>query len=124
GIKDEQRWKDTALILDEAARHFDDIMILDLGGGFGIAENITDTVLNMYEVNQYLKKFKTAHPKYRLWVEPGRYLTASAGVLLTTVTQCKGKKGVRYIGVETGMNSLIRPALYGSNHTIVNLSKL
>ena len=36
----------------------------------------------------------------------------------------KGKHGTRYIGVSTGMNSLIRPALYGAYHRIVNLTRL
>jgi diaminopimelate decarboxylase/aspartate kinase len=40
------------------------------------------------------------------------------------VTQTKGKGEVRYVGVATGMNSLIRPALYGSYHEIVNLTRL
>jgi diaminopimelate decarboxylase/aspartate kinase len=40
------------------------------------------------------------------------------------VTQIKDKGGVRYVGVDTGMNSLIRPALYGAHHEIVNLSRL
>jgi len=124
GIKDEQRWKDTALILHEAARHFDDIEILDLGGGLGIPEHETDSSLNMKKVDQHLQDFKAAYPNYELWIEPGRFLTASAGVLLTTVTQLKGKGSVRYVGVETGMNSLIRPALYGASHSIANLSKL
>jgi diaminopimelate decarboxylase/aspartate kinase len=59
-----------------------------------------------------------------VWLEPGRYLVAAAGVLLTRVTQLKSKAGVRFIGVTTGMNSLIRPALYGSYHEIANLSRL
>jgi diaminopimelate decarboxylase/aspartate kinase len=40
------------------------------------------------------------------------------------VTQTKGKGDVQYLGVRTGMNSLIRPALYGAYHEIVNLSRL
>jgi len=36
----------------------------------------------------------------------------------------KGKGVVQYLGVATGMNSLIRPALYGAWHEIVNLSRL
>ena len=42
---------------------------------------------------------------------------------MTRVTQVKGKGEMRYIGVGTGMNSLIRPALYGAYHEIVNLTK-
>ena len=64
------------------------------------------------------------YPQFAFWLEPGRYLAAAAGVLLTRVTQLKDKDGVRYVGVNTGMNSLIRPALYGAHHHIVNLSRL
>ena len=59
-----------------------------------------------------------------MWIEPGRYFVAAAGVLLARVTQLKSKGGVRYVGVATGMNSLIRPALYGAYHEIVNLTRL
>jgi len=40
------------------------------------------------------------------------------------VTQTKSKDDVRYVGIATGMNSLIRPALYGAWHEIVNLTRL
>ena len=59
-----------------------------------------------------------------VWIEPGRYLVAEAGVLLAQVTQLKGKGEVQYVGVATGMNSLIRPALYGAHHEILNLTRL
>ena len=58
-----------------------------------------------------------------MWAEPGRYLVADAGVLLCCVTQLKRKGDVRYVGVDCGMNSLIRPALYGAHHDIVNLTR-
>src|SRR5699024_12350188 len=75
-------------------------------------------------ISRSMQKFKKAHPQYDLWVEPGRFLVAVSGVLLTQVTQLKGKGQVKYVGVDTGMNSFIRPALYGARHTIVNLSRL
>jgi diaminopimelate decarboxylase/aspartate kinase len=124
GIKDEGLWKKTALILHNVAEKLGGVKILDVGGGFGIQENETQSRLNLEGVNDSLKEFKTAHPQYELWIEPGRFLTATAGVLLTKVTQLKGKGAVKYVGVETGMNSFIRPALYGASHTIVNLNRL
>jgi diaminopimelate decarboxylase/aspartate kinase len=124
GIKDPHSWKTTAVILHEMAELLGGVEVLDLGGGFGIRENETQAHLDIEEVNKSLKQFKEAHPEYRLWVEPGRFLVATAGVLLTKVTQLKGKGNVRYVGVNTGMNSFIRPALYGARHTIVNLSRL
>ncbi|MEJ1960771.1 MAG: hypothetical protein WDO56_04195 [Gammaproteobacteria bacterium] len=57
-------------------------------------------------------------------MEPGRYFVAAAGVLVARVTQLKSKGAARYVGVATGMNSLIRPALYGAYHEIVNLTRL
>ena len=45
-------------------------------------------------------------------------------MLLARVTQVKRKGEVVYVGLETGMNSLIRPALYGAYHPIVNLTRL
>lgn len=124
GIKDSQSWKDTAVILHDVATQLGGVDILDLGGGFGIQENETQASLDIKEVDKSLKQFREAHPEYEIWVEPGRFLVATSGVLLTKVTQLKGKGEVRYVGVETGMNSFIRPALYGARHTIVNLSKL
>ena len=53
-----------------------------------------------------------------------RFLVAEAGVLLARVTQVKRKGIIAYVGVDAGMNSLIRPALYGAWHGIWNLSRL
>ena len=47
-----------------------------------------------------------------------------AGVLLTPVTQIRRKEDRVYVGVATGMNSLIRPALYAARHNIHNLSRM
>jgi diaminopimelate decarboxylase/aspartate kinase len=63
-------------------------------------------------------------PNIALWIEPGRFLVAAAGALVARVTQIKSKDDVRYVGIATGMNSLIRPALYGAWHEIVNLTRL
>ena len=45
-------------------------------------------------------------------------------MLLCGVTQTKQKGEVRYVGIDAGMNTLIRPALYGAWHDIVNLSRI
>src|SRR6185436_1026463 len=58
-----------------------------------------------------------------LRLEPGRYLVSEAGVLLAPVTQVRVKGGVRFVGLATGMNSLIRPALYGAWHGIHSLTR-
>jgi len=124
GIKNEMQWKETAETLYQIAQEFKDVKILDLGGGFGVQQFDMQEKLNVAAINRSLLDFKNKHPKYELWIEPGRFLTATSGVLLAAVTQLKKKGDIRYIGVETGMNSFIRAALYGAYHPIVNLSKL
>ena len=57
-------------------------------------------------------------------MEPGRFLVGECGVIVAHVTQLKNKSGKNFIGLNVGMNSLVRPALYGSWHQIRNLSKL
>jgi len=124
GILQADNWLDVATHLVEVAQGFQDVRMLDLGGGLGVPEKAGQDVLDMTALNESVAGLKTAHPQYQLWLEPGRYVVAQAGVLLTAVTQLKGKGDVQYVGVSTGMNSLIRPALYGAYHEIANLTRL
>ncbi|MCH8963292.1 MAG: diaminopimelate decarboxylase, partial [Bacteroidetes bacterium] len=124
GILTPETWSETAFFLASLAEDFPDVRLLNIGGGLGVPERPGALPLDEAAVANSLALFKKAHPRLALWMEPGRYLVAEAGVLLARVTQVKRKGGLHYVGVETGMNSLIRPALYGSYHEIVNLTRL
>ncbi len=117
-------WVETARILADAAMQFPAVSVLNIGGGLGVPDRPGRRPLDLVEFDAALGQFRAAHPGLELWLEPGRYLVAAAGVLLARVTQLKGKGTVQYLGVATGMNSLLRPALYGSYHEIVNLTRL
>ena len=123
GILDPNNWRTVAGELVQIAEQFPAVETIDLGGGLGVPEKPGDKPIDLATVDATLAEIKESYPQYRLWLEPGRYLVARAGVLLTRVTQTKGKGEMRYIGVGTGMNSLIRPALYGAYHEIVNLTR-
>jgi len=123
GILDPDNWRNVAAELVKVAERFPSVATIDLGGGLGIPEKPGDKTFDLARLDVTLGEIRAAYPNYQLWLEPGRFLVARAGVLLTHVTQVKGKRDMRYIGVGTGMNSLIRPALYGAYHEIVNLSK-
>ncbi len=125
GILTPGNWEETARFLGGAAERFPDVRFLDLGGGLGIPEKPGQTRLDLAAVDANLRRVRQALPEgIELWLEPGRYLVATAGVLLASVTQIKDKSTVRYVGVDVGMNTLIRPALYGAYHEIVNLTRL
>ena len=124
GIRDGGSWAETARFLGQTAGRFQHVRVLDLGGGFGIVEKPGQRPLDLEELDRSLLAFRQAFPGYELWLEPGRFLVASAGVLLAQATQTKQKGEVHYIGLDAGMHTLIRPALYGAYHRIVNLTRL
>jgi diaminopimelate decarboxylase/aspartate kinase len=123
GVQEPEAWRSVAVQLVGIAQRFPKVTAIDLGGGLGVAEKPGDRPFDLQRLDALLAEVRASYPQYAIWLEPGRYLVARAGVLLTHVTQVKGKGDMRYIGVGTGMNSLIRPALYGSYHEIVNLSR-
>ena len=113
-------------LFEAAARH-PGLRVLDLGGGFGVpyreAEREFDLAGFGRALEERLRAFRAATGRgLEVWFEPGRYLVAAAGVLVAEVTCRKEGGGHVFIGVDTGMNHLLRPALYGAYHRIVNLS--
>lgn len=124
GILDPENWRVVADQLVKVAERFPDVRVLDLGGGLGVPEKHGDPAFDLQALNARLEDFRRLYPQYDLWLEPGRYLVAEAGVLLTHLTQLKSKGEMRYLGVSTGINALIRPALYDAYHEIINLSRI
>jgi diaminopimelate decarboxylase/aspartate kinase len=124
GIRTAEDWAETALTLASIAARFPGVRVLDLGGGLAVPERTGQAGVELDVLRDSLRQVKQAYPRFDLWLEPGRYLVACAGALLCRVTQTKQKGDVHYVGVDAGMNSLIRPALYGAWHDIVNLSRL
>jgi bifunctional diaminopimelate decarboxylase / aspartate kinase len=124
GILDAAHWRDVYVQLASIAEKIGSVRALNIGGGLGVPSRGDEQPLDLGELGRVLAEVKTAYPQFELWAEPGRYLVADAGVLLCRVTQLKRKGEVRYVGVDCGMNSLIRPALYEAYHEIVNLSRI
>jgi diaminopimelate decarboxylase/aspartate kinase len=119
-----EAWLEPARVLAACLASFPAAGILNLGGGLGVPDRPGQLPVDLGALDRALGAFKAGHPSLELWLEPGRYLVAEGGVLLARVTQTKGKGTQRYVGVATGMNSLIRPALYGAFHAVRNLTRL
>jgi len=124
GVRDPHAWERTGHVLASViSEWFESVRIVDLGGGLGVVEKPGQAPLDLDAFDASLAGVQALLPEgCALWLEPGRYLVAEAGVLLARVTQLKSKGPVRYVGVDVGMNSLIRPALYGAWHQIYSLS--
>ncbi len=115
-------------VLLRVAPSFPDLKFIDFGGGFGVPYNSEEQPLDIKKLGRGMSKcFKDFCRKYgrklTLVVEPGRYLVAEAGYLLTRVNTVKRNPDGRvFVGVDSGFNHLIRPAMYGSFHPITNIS--
>lgn len=115
-------------ILLFSARDFPELEALDFGGGFGVAysEKEKEANFKIYgaAITEKMGKFcKEYGRELAMIIEPGRFLVAESGTLLATVTDIKQNPSRTFIGVDTGFNHLIRPALYGSYHEIINTQK-
>ena len=137
GVLEPTVWRDTAetlkgLSVDPATGlrrpEFADVEWFDLGGGLGVAGQNPDAVegVDLAAVANALEgvasSLNAMTPPIKLHMEPGRYLVSESGVLVTSVTQIRKKRSNTFVGTATGMNSLLRPALYSAWHDIVNLS--
>jgi diaminopimelate decarboxylase/aspartate kinase len=124
GVFNIDNWTETGVLLAELAARFPHVRVVDLGGGIGVPEQLGHAEIDLGALDRGVAALAKNFPHIEFWMEPGRFLVAKAGVLVAVVTQLKGKGDVQYVGIATGMNSLIRPALYGAHHDIRNLTRL
>ena len=124
GIFNADNWSEVAGCLLDLSKQFPQVRVIDVGGGLGVPDGHDQPELDLKRLDTALLAAREDRPEVALWIEPGRYLVAESGVLIARVTQTKSKDDIRYVGIATGMNSLIRPALYGAWHEIVNLTRL
>lgn len=106
---------------------FPDLKHLDFGGGFGVPYKPEEKRLDIKNLSLEIKKeildFRKKYGRHvQMSFEPGRYLVAEAGYLLVRVNDIKRNPTKTFIGVNSGLNHFIRPAMYGSYHAIENLS--
>ena len=109
--------------------HLKDLKFINFGGGFGVQYTTKEQNLEITNLFKDLDSLLTSNKEkindnVTIIFEPGRYLTAECGLLITEVTSIrKFDKDNVFLGCNTGINHLIRPALYGSFHNIINLTK-
>ncbi|MDL5361865.1 diaminopimelate decarboxylase [Halalkalicoccus sp. NIPERK01] len=108
--------------MGELARETDlDLEFVDVGGGFGVPYRPEEKPLDLERVAQATRE-ALGEVDATLAVEPGRYLVADAGVLLTRVNTVKPAGEELVVGVDAGMTTLARPAMYGARHGIRSLA--
>ena len=116
-----------AEILFDAAKDFPDLQFIDFGSGFKVAYKEGDVTTDIEELGKLLgNRFNEFCKEYgrplELWFEPGKFLVSEAGYFLVRSNVIKQTTATVFVGVDSGLNHLIRPMLYDSYHEIVNIS--
>ena len=114
-------------ILFEVTEHFPDLEFIDFGSGFKVPYKPDDYSTDIEEVGKQLtEKFndfcKTYGKKLDLYFEPGKFLVSQSGTFLAKVNVIKQTTATVFVGVDSGLNHLIRPMLYNSYHHLLNVS--
>ncbi|MFA6815777.1 MAG: diaminopimelate decarboxylase [Lentisphaeria bacterium] len=115
------------LIKIATRENFPSLEFLDFGGGFKVpyepGEKRIDYVTMGAEITRIFEEFCVDYGrKLKMYFEPGKYLVAESGHLLTEVNTIKHNRTREIVGCNSGFPQLIRPVLYNAYHHIVNLS--
>lgn len=114
----------------DICRRIPSISILNLGGGYRLAALSSDPQYDHHrmgaQIAAALEKFaKETQRKLLLELEPGTYLMALAGSLITTIIDAvdTGPFGYQFLKLDGGLTELIRPSYYGALHPLVSVAK-
>ena len=126
-IKSADAFVQATEVIFEICKNFKDLKFLDFGGGFKVAYKEGDIVTNVDELGSKMSAAFNAFCKeygrdLELWFEPGKFLVSECGYLLVRVNVIKETPATTFIGVDSGLNHLIRPMMYGAYHDIINIS--
>jgi len=125
---DPEVWKDVAMHSIKLLNHFKDAHTINLGGGFKVARMSSEKYIEanppeiIAAIGEELQAFhKETGREIYLELEPGTYLTAQAGVIVSRADDIvdTGEKGNVFVKINAGMNDILRPGMYGAQHPIV-----
>lgn len=127
-IKDGSTFLEAAEVMFELAKSFGNLKYLDFGGGFKVSYKEGDAVTDMKDLGEKLStRFTQFCRMYgadlELWFEPGKFLVSESGYLVAEVNVVKNNPNGTLLGLNTGLNHLIRPMMYDAYHDVYNLSK-
>ena len=96
---------------------------IDLGGGMGIDYNHDNSKLDLKKYSKDIQKFLKINNS-KIIFEPGRSIVGNSAILITKIIYIKEGFKKDFVILDTAMNDLMRPALYGAKHKIIPVKKI
>lgn len=110
------------VLLEQLRQDGIELQHLDLGGGLGVRYSDETPPHPTEYASALLAKFKQ-YPELEIILEPGRAISANAGILVTKVEYLKSNEDFNFAIVDAGMNDMIRPALYQAYMEIIEADR-
>jgi diaminopimelate decarboxylase len=99
-----------------------DLEFADVGGGFGVPYRENEPPLDLAAAARATRE-ALGDVEARLALEPGRYVVADASCILGRVNTRKQARGTFVVGIDAGLTTLVRPAMFDAYHPIRNCSR-
>lgn len=122
---DPEVWKRVTRMTLDIARELPTVTVVNLGGGFKVGRMPDEPSTDLQDVGQHVRReleaFRDREGRaLHLEVEPGTFLVARAGAIVSTCVDVvdTGKDGYLFAKLDTGMPEVTRPSLYGAQHPI------
>lgn len=114
-------------ILFNAAENFKELEYLDFGSGFKVSYKEGGPSTDIEDLGTKISKAfgdfcERYGRKLTLMFEPGKYLVSEAGHFVVNVNVIKQTTSMVFVGIDSGLNHLIRPMFYDAYHHITNIS--
>ncbi len=126
-IKDVNVFLEGLEVMFTIAAHFPNLKYIDLGSGFKVPYQPTDSETDLTSLGEKVAEAfsafeKETGKKIQVWFEPGKYLVSQAGYFVVKANVIKQTPATVFAGVNSGFNHLIRPMMYEAYHHIQNIS--
>jgi len=125
---DPEAWLRIASDTLNIAKTFGPVSNINLGGGYRVKALQTEHEVDYREIGERLRRVfedyaRETGTKPRLEIEPGTFLVANCGSLVTSVVDVisTGDDGFEFIKLDAGLTEVIRPGFYGSLHPLVSI---
>lgn len=125
---DPETWLRIASDTLNIAKTFGPVPVINLGGGYRVKALQTEHEIDYRDIGERLRRLfedyaRETGTKPRLEIEPGTFLVANCGSLVTSVVDVisTGDDGFEFIKLDAGLTEVIRPGFYGSLHPLVSI---
>ena len=127
---DPEVWQKVAQMSIALLEQFPSVEVLNLGGGFKVGRTMDEVSTDLQVIGEPVKEafekfYAKTQRKVKCEIEPGSFLMANSGAMITEIQDCvsTGTSGYNFLKIDAGMTDVLRPSIYGALHPLIAISQ-